>query len=194
MPARKRRRSRISKRLRGSLWLAGVVCFLVGLNMYVFLVRGGTSIGDVKRALAAARINPAQFEGAAAKSAPTAKRAVVKPTREPKLPLWQPFGKKEDVRPLLGRAGLSVAAADELWRLLARAPGFGEIRRGAISLMLDGPGHIASLELRAEDGRQFHVARDQDGKLRVRTDGRSRLGHDGAGHDVAGTPPRSRAP
>lgn len=183
-PRKRRRSTRIGRRVKGSLWLAGVVTFLVLVNVYVFLVHGGTSIMDIRRALAAARIEPNGGRGAKQESRPHAGPAVVVRRGNP-LPTWRPLARREELAASLGAVGVGEGDVGELLRLCAKLPAFDKIRAGAFAVRVDGAGRLVAFELKGASGVGLIAERSADGKLHAISPG-------GRG-DGAGGKPRSKA-
>src|SRR5262245_16428271 len=114
---RRKRRAR-AKGMRSSLRLGLVLALLVGINIYVFFFRGGTSINDVKKQLHQAQIAPTATAATAnaAAPAPSAKPAAGQETPAP------PAGKTlegkiqngDSLLKIMEKAGVEEAEANEV--------------------------------------------------------------------------------
>jgi murein DD-endopeptidase MepM/ murein hydrolase activator NlpD len=154
--------------MRSSLRLGIVLTLLVGINVYVFFFRGGTSIQDVKKAVKEAQIPAEQTPGTAASLAPAPS---AKPADEPTGPaagktVEGKIQKGDSLLKILEKAGVETPEANEVVEALKPVMDFKTIREGqAYFLRFDDDGQVIGFELRASPVLLYRVERGQDGKL-----------------------------
>lgn len=170
MPPRKRRRRPVDDRpgpSRGSLRLALVLTVLVGVNLYVFLWRGGTSVPDVmdRAAMAGEEIPadeaPAESDGLAT----TPSEAPAQEVDEGRSARGQ-VESGDSLGGILRREGLDTAAADELIRALRPHMDFRAIRVGqTYRIHFDADGQVDGFEFEVSRTLTVKVERTGEGTL-----------------------------
>ena len=134
---------------RGTLQLAAVFAALVGINVYVFFVRGGTSIRDVKKALKEARI------------APTVTAEPV--TASPECA----FRDAGEFAAILRRAGMPTAEERALLLALRQTPRAWPLSAGQCVLHLDQGGAVDRLDFSGAKIPAWRAQRGKDGAWTV---------------------------
>lgn len=175
MATRKRRRRPVHDdrppASRGSLRLALVLAALVGVNLYVFLWRGGTSVPDVMdRAALAGEGNPAASAG---RDLPAeADGLVTTPSDDPAQEVDEGRWVEGQVQGgdslgrILRREGLDTAAADELIRALRPHMDFRAIRVGqSYRVHFASDGQVDGFEFEVSRVLTVRAARNADGVL-----------------------------
>jgi murein DD-endopeptidase MepM/ murein hydrolase activator NlpD len=181
-PRRRLPRSRSPRS--GSLRLALVLAVLVGVNLYVFLWRGGTSIPDVMEQAALAGQPGAHGEAPSASAVGIFDRlradrrsalveleggaddAAVEPPEE--LGRWVEgeVTRGDSLGRILHREGLTPPEADELIRALEPHLDFRAIRVGqSYRMHFDGDGRVTEFEFHVSRIVTVRAARGPDGKL-----------------------------
>lgn len=165
--SRKKKSRKQRKRSRSSLYLGFVIALLVGINLYVFLWRGGTSIPAVMERAAVATGNPL--------SSTETDETSPALTAAPKSTVVRSFDGEvvagDSMGALLRRSGASAAEADRLIRALASELDLRSIRPGqTFTADFDQSGllrfryrenRISSVRaVRDTSGKSFEVARD----------------------------------
>lgn len=172
--SRKRKQSRRTtppaNSRRGTLRLALVISVLVGINLYVFLWRGGTSIPDVMEKAAVAgsgALIAAEEEEAREAQVAAALSAAAGLGGEPEGRIVRGNVEQGDsMGQILRREGLEPAQADELIRALSGALDFRKIRAGqSFELGFDGAGRLESFSFEVSKTSSVRVKRTSDGKL-----------------------------
>lgn len=160
MPRRRRRRTKKQKaRLQATFRLGAVLLLLVGVNIYVFFFRGGTSIDDVAKAAQAARLEAVK-----------PKEAVPQPVEaEVEDPGWEKQGeiqKGDSLGRILQREGMTPPEADEIIRALRPVLDFRSLRPGQkYRVWFDAEGRVERFELRTSPVLLYRVERNGEGKL-----------------------------
>ena len=158
---------------RGTIRLFFMLGVLVLVNLYVFVWRDGTSIGDVRakaQNIGSAPIapTPTPLTGSGAGSgsaleAPTGPRVV-----EGKVAKGESLGK---ILRGAKSANLSAASADELIRAVGPVFDLRGLRDGqAYTIQIDGKGQVTSFELVVSKTVTVRVVRDADGVLGSKKD------------------------
>lgn len=171
MATRKRRKRARRAFGRGTIRLAAVLAVLVGVNVYVFFFRGGTSIQDVKKAVQKARIEGEG--GARAASRGDAGGAVaggaVAGGPVPGRVAEGRVRAGDSLGAILKREGLDATCADEVIRALRPVFNLRSIREGqTYRIELDDEGRVVGFELRVSPVLLYRVTRGDDGKLVAR--------------------------
>src|SRR5688572_14369284 len=162
--SRRKRRAR-SGTMRSSIRLGVVLALLVGINVYVFFFRGGTSIPDVQKAVKEAKIPGAPAPGGEA-PAPAAKPAAAPAAPAVGKSLEGTIQKGDSLLKILEKAGVDANEANEVVDALKPIMDFKNIREGqAWFLRFDDEGGVLGFELRASPVLLFRVERGADGKL-----------------------------
>lgn len=150
---RGRRHRRPAVGSRSNWWLGGTLVALGLLNLYVFLLRDGTSVPDVMQAAVAP---------------PVVAAAVTMPPTD--VPLSARISDKvtagDSMGRVLRRMNLTANEADELIRALSTATDIGKVMPGqAISIVRGANGTVDSCELIVSKTQTIRVVRGGDGKL-----------------------------
>ena len=158
--------------MRSSLRLGLVLAVLVGINIYVFFFRGGTSISDVKKAVQQAEIaTPANAPPSGSPAGPALPSAKPVAGAEPPAP---PAGKTvegtiqngDSLLKIMEKAGVDAGEANDVVEALKPVLDFKSIRAGqAWFLRFDDDGRLIGFELRASPVLLYRVERGADGKL-----------------------------
>ena len=162
---------------RGSLRLGVVLLALVGINLYVFLWRGGTSIPDV--------MEKAEVAGTEEGGAGAPKEDVAPPeegdTAQPVSPADEDDGEPDEesgrwvegeiaagdsLAKVFKKEGLTPTEGDELTRALGKHLDARAVREGqAYRLHFDDAGAVTELEYRLSRTSSIRVRRGADGAL-----------------------------
>lgn len=151
----------------GSLRLALVIAVLVGINLYVFLWRGGTSIPAVMEKAAVAGNDSGALVDAESEGS--------RPGQNAPAPASEQTSDREvagEVKPgdsmgqILRREGMSAGEADELIRALGGILDFRKLRAGQkFVLHFDGSGKLTKFEFSLSKVIKIRAKRGEDGKL-----------------------------
>src|SRR5262245_30759335 len=130
--SRRRRRAR-SGTIRNTLRLGIVLTLLVGINVYVFFFKSGTSLKDVKEAVKGAQIPATQQPAAMAGQAPSAKAG--EGSADPGSPtagktLEGTIKAGDSLLKVFERAGVGMSEANEVVEALKPVMDFKTIREG----------------------------------------------------------------
>jgi murein DD-endopeptidase MepM/ murein hydrolase activator NlpD len=159
---------------RVNLGLVAVIAALVVVNLYVFVWRDGTSLGDVKKTAERAAIPGHQLDGAdpAAMAAvpSTSSGAIAAADEGPAAPapvaITGTVGKGESLGRILKREGLQPAESDELLRALQPVFDFKKLRDGQTFRIVRGPdGRVDEFELVVSKLTTVRAVRDPQGVL-----------------------------
>jgi murein DD-endopeptidase MepM/ murein hydrolase activator NlpD len=185
MAAKRRRGKRTrAQKMQGTLAIGGVFALLVGINVYVFLLRPG-NVKDLQRKVAAGRMaqgalpgasepapgQPLPVGGAALPGGVAGKGAPGASTVVPVLHgrrLEGKVGKGDTLGKILEREGLTRPEAAELSDALKGALDLKSIREGqAYALTLDDEGNLVAFEYRVSPAVLVRVERGVGGKLKA---------------------------
>lgn len=170
--SRKRKIPVARRKSRRTPWLFLVLITLVGINCYVFLWRGGTSIPDVMEQAAVAGDPSASPNIDKVSADPLAKSA--KATSDDSLAETKASVRKvsgevasgESLGGILTREGLDANAADELIRSLSGHLDFRKIQAGQkYHMTFDGEGKLVLFEFEVTRVERVRSRRGEDGHL-----------------------------
>jgi len=160
---------------RGNLGFLVVIAGLVLVNLYVFLWRDGTSLGDVKKSAESQTIKGSALTGSGAPAAmPAAGGSAVDPNAPvdegPAEPaanaITGTVGKTDSLGKILKREGLTPAESDELLRALEPVLDFRKLREGQSYKIVRGPdGRIDEFTLDLSKLQSVRAVRDASGTL-----------------------------
>jgi murein DD-endopeptidase MepM/ murein hydrolase activator NlpD len=171
---RHKKQPRKASAARGSLRLGLILLALVGINLYVFLWRGGTSIPDVMEQAAVA----GDKEGGLSKGDPEEPEEGEK--GDPPRPADESEGSPDEAGrwvegevasgdsliKILRREGLTQQEADELIRALGAQPEIKTIREGqTYRIRFDDAGKLMEFEFQVSRVTQIRASRGADGRL-----------------------------
>ncbi len=183
----------------GTLRLGVVIAILVGINLYVFLWRGGTSIPAVMEKASVA----GNGAGALVDSHEQARLARVQrstPTLGTGTPVQAParvvqgeVASGDSMGRILRREGMDASAADELIRAISPKLDLSKIRPGqAFTLRFDQSGVLREFEFQESKVRRVKAVRGADGKLVAeRLDATTELRLEPLGGEIQGSLYRS---
>jgi murein DD-endopeptidase MepM/ murein hydrolase activator NlpD len=172
---RKKSSSLAAPARRGNIGFLVVIAGLVLVNLYVFLWRDGTSLGDVKKTAESASINGSGLAGSGGPG--PIDPAGVPPSVDPAQPDEGPaepapvgitgtVGKTDSLGRILKREGLTAAEADELLRALEPVLDFRKLREGQAYKIVRGPdGRVDEFELVVNKLQTVRAVRDATGQL-----------------------------
>jgi murein DD-endopeptidase MepM/ murein hydrolase activator NlpD len=159
---------------RGNVGLFAVIGALVLVNLYVFVWRDGTSLGDVKKTAENASIPGGSLDGSgAAPGDPAAgsgsgevSAADEGPAEPAPNAILGTVGKTDSLGKILKREGLAPAESDELLRALAPVLDFKKLREGQAYTIVRGPdGRVDEFELVVSKLQTVRAVRDPAGAL-----------------------------
>lgn len=163
---------------RGNLSLVVVIGALVLVNLYVFVWRDGTSLGDVKKTANAASIQGTGTGLPAGSDAPAAggsddeaatgqvTAADEGPAEAAPTAITGTVGKADSLGKILKREGLVAAESDELLRALQPVLDFKKLRDGQAYKIVRGPdGRVDEFELVVSKLQTVRALRDPSGAL-----------------------------
>ncbi|MCP4444358.1 MAG: M23 family metallopeptidase [Myxococcales bacterium] len=160
---------------RGTLRLGLVIAVLVGINLYVFLWRGGTSIPAVMEKASVAGNGAGTLLGSQEQLKPgTAQQAAVPnaglgmgtPALVPGRVVEGEVVSGDSMGRILRREGMAASAADELIRALSGSLDLGKIRPGQTFTLRFAPnGELLEFEFQVTKVRRVRARRGPDGKL-----------------------------
>jgi murein DD-endopeptidase MepM/ murein hydrolase activator NlpD len=158
---RKKAASRRHQQLRATVRLGLIFALLVGINVYVFFFRGGTSISDVRKAAEQARIEQTVAQGP---EAPRRGQDDVKAS--PGRLVEGKLHKGDSLAAVLRREGLTPPEAEEVVSALRDIVDFHTLREGHVyRLRYDDQGGVLSFELQTSPAVLYRVARGAGGRL-----------------------------
>jgi murein DD-endopeptidase MepM/ murein hydrolase activator NlpD len=172
-----------------------VIAVLVGINLYVFLWRGETSIPAVMEKAAVAGTDSGDANGLdgpkTAEDSALPKRAE-EPARPGKV-LRGEVGAGDSMGQILRQQGMLPGDADELIRALSGTLDFRKIRAGQkYRLNFDPSGRLSGFEFEISRVSKIHVVRDDAGKLKAtRLDAQTELRQESLGGEIEGSLYRS---
>lgn len=167
----------------GTLRLGAVIAILVGINLYVFLWRGGTSIPDVMEKAAVAGESGALLDAAA-------EPAIAPQHSPPNLTIVEGQVKSGDsMGRILRREGMSANEADELIRALNGTLDLRKIRAGQkFEMQFDGAKRLMRFDFEVSRLLQVRVSRGADGKLSAETiEARTEMRQEELGGEIEGS-------
>lgn len=185
---------------RGTIRLGLVITVLLGINLYVFLWRGETSIPAVmKRAAVAggsgALISEDLEAGPqdASEVAASDPNSVAEAVPSEGSTLRGEVGAGDSMGQILRRHGMEPGEADELIRALSGTLDFRRIRAGQkFRLDFDGKGRLTGFEFEVSRVSQIRVTRGADGKLSAeKVDARTEIRQESLGGEIEGSLYRS---
>jgi murein DD-endopeptidase MepM/ murein hydrolase activator NlpD len=171
--------SRSASRSSGSLRLAAVLAVLVGVNLYVFLWRGGTSIPEVRQAAMAA-------EGPMAPGAGDLDDDTVDPNRpvpeadeaaDEQVSDWieGEVGKGDSLGRILNRHGFDAQQVNEVVRTLQPHMNFRAIRVGQTYRLHSRDGVLDEFEFNVSRVEKVRAARGADGLVGEKLEAETRM-------------------
>ncbi len=176
---------------RGALRLAVVIAVLVGINLYVFLWRGDTSIPAVMEKASVAGDGAGALIEAAEPSEPSTPNEAEDDTqaREAWRVVHGEVASGDSMGRILRREGLDANAADELIRALSGNLDLSKIRPGqSFSLHFDADGALHEFEFVVSKVRRVQARRGADGKLvSKRLDASTELRQESIGGAIEGS-------
>ncbi len=158
---------------RGTLRLGVVIAILVGINLYVFLWRGETSIPAVmEKASVAGNGNGALVDSHEQERLAQAQRGVSNtlgtgtPVQSATRAVSGEVASGDSMGRILRREGMDAKAADELIRALSPSLDLSKIRPGqTFTLRFDAGGVLQEFEFHVSKVRRVRATRGADGKL-----------------------------
>ena len=169
MPPSKGRRSASSRRAspwQGSLRLGAVFAVLIGVNVYFFLLRGGTSLralmktSEMQKA-APADAPPAASGGSAAPAPAAAKAKADDPSAEEARVVDGTMADNDTVERRWKADGLPPATVNALANALGKLFDLRTVRAGhGYTLRFDAVDHLRAVEYRVSPALAYHVTRE----------------------------------
>ncbi len=201
-PARRSRTESRSGRSRngGGLRLGIVIAILVGINLYVFLWRGETSIPAVmEKASVAGNGNGALVDSheqdrlAQIERRAGAGLGTGTPVQATLRTVQGEVASGDSMGRILRREGMDAKAADELIRALSPSLDLGKIRPGqSFTLRFAATGELQEFEFQVSKVRRVRATRGADGKLTaVKLDASTELRQESLGGKIEGSLYRS---
>lgn len=178
---------------KGTIRLGLVIAVLVGINLYVFLWRGETSIPAVMEKAAVAGTGTGGLENDDAKPKGSALPAGGQADASPGKVLRGEVGPGDSMGQILRQQGLQPGDADELIRALSGTLDFRKIRAGQkYRLDFEPSGRLSRFEFEISRTSQIHVTRDTEGKLNAtKLDAQTELRQESLGGEIEGSLYRS---
>ncbi|HEX4458840.1 MAG TPA: M23 family metallopeptidase [Polyangia bacterium] len=170
MPAQKGRRSkRRASPWQGSVRLGMVFAVLIGVNVYFFFLRGGTSLRALMKTTELAKHDPsaasallAQPSGASAQPAPKLKADDA--SAEEARVVEGVMADNDTVERRWKTDGLPPKQVNDVAASLGKLFDLRTVRAGhSYSLRFDGEDHLRSLEYRVSPALAYHVVREGNG-------------------------------
>jgi murein DD-endopeptidase MepM/ murein hydrolase activator NlpD len=164
MPAQKGRRKRRASPWQGSVRLGAVFVVLIGVNVYFFLLRGGTSLRALMKTTELAKRDPAAVPllggaGPGASAAPRAKSD--DPAAEEARVVDGTMQDSDTVERVWKNDGLSPRLVNELAVALGQLFDLRTVRAGhTYSLRFDAEDHLRSVEYRVSPALAYHLVHD----------------------------------
>ncbi len=166
-PTRRRRREP-EPPAGGSMRLGLVIAVLVGINLYVFLWRGGTSIPAVMEKAAVAGNGSGALVKADTPARPGQSSATEAPVVSRAHQVNGKVGPGDSMGLLLRREGMTPGEADELIRSLNGILDFRKLRAGQrFTLTFDDQGKLSLFEFHLSKLVIIKAEREADGKLKA---------------------------
>jgi murein DD-endopeptidase MepM/ murein hydrolase activator NlpD len=170
MPAKKGRSRRRASPWQGSLRLGLVFAVLIGVNVYFFLLRGGTSVRDL---IKTTELNKQNAPAPSAVTAPQA--AKPKPAEESAgedaRVVDHTLGDNDTVERAWRSDGLPPKLVNELSTALGKLLDLRTVRAGhSYTLRFDGEDHLRSLDYRVSPALAYHVVREPSGEWKAQKD------------------------
>lgn len=200
-PARRSRTESRSERPRngGTLRLGIVIAILVGINLYVFLWRGGTSIPAVMEKASVAGNGAGALVDSheqarlarAQRSAPTLGTGT--PMQAAARVVQGEVASGDSMGRILRREGMDAKAADELIRALSPSLELSKIRPGqSFTLHFEADGELREFEFQVSKVRRVRATRGADGTLTSeKLDASTELRQESLGGQIEGSLYRS---
>jgi murein DD-endopeptidase MepM/ murein hydrolase activator NlpD len=171
--SRKKSSSLAQPARRGNVGFLAVIAGLVVVNLYVFIWRDGTSLGDVKKTAQSASINGSGLEGSGAPPQPAlgppagdGTQLDEGPPEPAPVAITGTVGKTDSLGRILKREGLASAESDELLRALEPVLDFRKLREGQTYKIVRGPdGRVDEFELIVNKLQTVRAVRDATGQL-----------------------------
>jgi murein DD-endopeptidase MepM/ murein hydrolase activator NlpD len=188
-------RSHANNSRRGTLRLGLVIAVLLGINLYVFLWRGETSIPAVMEKAAVAGTETGEDNGLEGPNTADTS-ALPKRANEPSRPgkvLRGEVGPGDSMGQILRQQGMLPGDADELIRALSGTLDFRKIRAGQkYRLNFDPSGRLSGFEFELSKVSKINVVRDDEGKLKAtKLDAKTELRQESLGGEIHGSLYRS---
>lgn len=179
-----------------------VIAVLVGINLYVFLWRGGTSIPDVmEKASVAGNGSGALVDTQQQERLALAERRASAggalgtgtPVQQAGRVATGEVASGDSMGRILRREGMGAGAADELIRALSGTLDFAKIRPGqGFTLRFDTQGVLQEFEFQVSKVRRVRAIRGPDGKLKAeKLDASTELRQESLGGSIEGSLYRS---
>jgi murein DD-endopeptidase MepM/ murein hydrolase activator NlpD len=169
MPAQKGRRSkRRASPWQGSVRLGMVFAILIGVNVYFFFLRGGTSLRALMKTTELAKHDPSAASAMVTPSGGTAQSAA-RPksddaTAEEARVVEGVMADSDTVERRWKGDGLSPKQVNDVAASLGKLFDLRTVRAGhGYTLRFDGEDHLRSLEYRVSPALAYHVVREGDG-------------------------------
>ena len=163
MPAQKGRRKRRASPWQGSVRLGMVFVVLIGVNVYFFFLRGGTSLRALMKTTELAKQNPATspLVAAPAGGAAAAKGKSDDPSAEEARVVDGTMQDTDTVERRWKADGLPPRTVNELALALGKLFDLRTVRAGhGYTLRFDAEDHLRALEYRVSPALAYHVVRD----------------------------------
>src|SRR5215813_11102170 len=166
MPAQKGRRNSSKRRAnpwQGSVRLGAVFAVLIGVNVYFFLLRGGTSLRALMKTTELAKSNPnaAPLSASAAPVASAAKPKTDDPSAEEARVVEGTMQDTDTVERRWKAEGLPPKVVNDLAGALGKVFDLRTVRAGhAYTLRFDAEDHLRALDYRVTPALAYHVVRD----------------------------------
>jgi murein DD-endopeptidase MepM/ murein hydrolase activator NlpD len=162
MPKQKRKSRRRVSPWQGSLRLLLVFAVLIGVNVYFFFLRGGTSLRALLKTAEMAKTQPAAIypNGGPPKAAsPAAKKTAPAKDDEPDSRVIEgAMGDSDTVERAWKRDGLAQKDVGELAAALGRVFDLKTVRAGhSYQLHFDAEDHVQALDYRTTPALSYHV-------------------------------------
>jgi murein DD-endopeptidase MepM/ murein hydrolase activator NlpD len=164
MAAQKDRRKRRASPWQGSVRLGLVFVILIGVNVYFFLLRGGTSLRALMKTTELAKQNPLPLLPVSAPSGVSVAPAKAKtddPTAEEARVVDGTMQDNDTVERRLKSDGLPPKTVNDVSTALGKVFDLRTVRPGhAYTLRFDGEDHLRALEYRVSPALAYQVARE----------------------------------
>jgi murein DD-endopeptidase MepM/ murein hydrolase activator NlpD len=169
MPTRRKETGRRSRRRaspwQGSVRLGIVFAVLIGVNVYFFFLRGGTSLRALMKTTELAKANPtaaAPLVAAPIAASPVAAKAKADdPTAEEARVVEGTMADNDTVERRWKADGLSPATVNAIANALGKVFDLRTVRAGhGYTLRFDAEDHLRAVEYRVSPALAYHVARD----------------------------------
>src|SRR5438874_1296756 len=165
MPAQKGKKKRRASPWQGSVRLGMVFAVLIGVNVYFFFLRGGTSLRALMKTTEMAKTNPAAAPLVAtpvAAPAPIAARPKGDdPSAEEARVVEGTLADNDTVERRWKADGLPPATVNAIATSLGKLFDLRTVRAGhGYTLRFDAEDHLRAVEYRVSPALAYHVARD----------------------------------